>query len=263
MSDINQAAAALARREANGGRAHNSMADQIRSMTSQFELAMPSGREATQLVRDALTALRQLPDLERCSTNSVLGALMTCAQLGLRPGVLGHAYVLPYGRHAQLVLGYKGLIELAYRSGLVASIDARIVYERDDFEVEYGLDPKLVHRPHLDNDSDAGRAVAYYAVARMVTGGSAFVVMSRRQAEQHKMKYGRSSGPWKTEFDAMARKTCIIALAKTLPLSDEMASAIATDERVRVDLRPDAAPEEVSQWVEADVVEDESVESSE
>jgi recombination protein RecT len=108
------AADALAKRRENGGVATNSLADQIRGMEKQFQLAMPRGAEATQLVRDALTALRTIKHLDKCEANSVLGALMTCAQLGLRPGVLGHAWPLPFwdrhskGYKAQLVIGYQG-----------------------------------------------------------------------------------------------------------------------------------------------------------
>ena len=84
---------------------------------------MPKGREATQLVRDAMTCLRTIKKLDQCEPTSVLGALMTCAQLGLRPAVLGHAWPLPFWDNrskcykAQLVIGYQGYIELGHRSG--------------------------------------------------------------------------------------------------------------------------------------------------
>ena len=100
-----------------------SLANQIQSMEKQFALAMPKGMEAQQLVRDALTCLRQTPDLALCTPASVLGSLMTCAQLGLRPGVLGHAYLLPFydkragGKVAQLVVGYQGWWSLHTEAG--------------------------------------------------------------------------------------------------------------------------------------------------
>jgi recombination protein RecT len=128
------------------------LANQIQAMEKQFALAMPKGMEAQQLVRDALTCLRQTPDLAQCTPASVLGSLMSCAQLGLRPGVLGHAYLLPFydkragGKVAQLVVGYQGLVELAHRSGQIQSLIARTVYENDEFEVDYGLEDKIVHK---------------------------------------------------------------------------------------------------------------------
>lgn len=80
---------------------------------------------------------------------------MTCAQLGLRPGVLGHAWLLPFydsksrQQQAQLVVGYQGLVELAHRSGKIQSLIARTVYANDYFDVDYGLEDKLVHKPSM------------------------------------------------------------------------------------------------------------------
>lgn len=227
------------------------IADQIRSMEQQFALAAPKGLEATQLVRDALTCLRQTPKLAQCTPQSVLGALMTCAQLGLRPGVLGHAYLLPFwdkrqGCHvAQLIIGYQGLIELAHRSGQIQSLIARTVYENDIFEVDYGLDDKLVHKPYMGGDK--GYPVAYYAVAKFTTGGHAFYVMSHQEMlayrDEHakaRNKQGQVFGPWVDNFEAMAHKTCVRQLSKWMPKSTELATAFAADDSVRVDLTPDA-----------------------
>ena len=222
------------------------LADQIRSMESQFALAAPKGAEASQLVRDALTCLRQTPKLAQCTPQSVLGSLMTCAQLGLRPGVLGHAYLLPFydnrqgGQVAQLVVGYQGLVELAHRSGKIQSLIARTVYENDFFEVDYGLEDKLVHKPYMGGDK--GQPVAYYAVAKFTTGGHAFYVMSHPEMLVYRDRFAKSkkSGPWVDNFEAMAHKTCVRQLSKWMPKSTELATAIAADETVRVDLTPDA-----------------------
>lgn len=228
-----------------------SLADQIRSMEQQFAMAAPKGAEASQLVRDALTCLRQTPKLAQCTPQSVLGSLMTCAQLGLRPGVLGHAYLLPFwdkrqgGQVAQLVVGYQGLIELAHRSGQIQSLIARTVYENDIFDVDYGLEDKLVHKPFLGGDK--GHPVAYYAVAKFTTGGHAFFVMSHNEMltyrDEHakaRNKQGQVFGPWADNFEAMAHKTCVRQLSKWMPKSTELATAISADETVRVDLTPDA-----------------------
>ena len=223
-----------------------SLADQIRSMENQFAMAAPKGLEATQLVRDALTALRQTPKLAQCTPQSVLGSLMTCAQLGLRPGVLGHAYLLPFydrrqgGQVAQLVVGYQGLVELAHRSGQIQSLIARTVYEHDHFDVDYGLEDKLVHKPYMGGDK--GNAVAYYAVAKFTTGGHAFYVMSHPEMVEYKNRHAKSAnrGPWVDNFEAMAHKTCVRQLSKWMPKSTELATAISADESVRVDLTPDA-----------------------
>lgn len=269
------AATALAKRRENGGVATNTLADQIRRMEKQYQLAMPRGAEATQLIRDALTALRTTKNLDKCEADSVLGALMTCAQLGLRPGVLGHAWLLPFwdsknrGHKAQLVLGYQGLIELAMRSGRISSLIARTVYSNDVFEVDYGLADSLVHRPAMfDSNGDAmdrGHPIAYYAIAKFTSGGHAFMVMTQREMERYrdinataKTREGRVFGPWVDHFEGMAHKTCIRQLAKYMPKSTDLAVALAADEGVRVDLTPTIDAAEVTEHL--DVVEGEVVE---
>lgn len=217
-----------------------SLDSQIRAMESQFALAAPRGMEATQLVRDALTCLRQTPALSQCTPQSVLGSLMSCAQLGLRPGVMGQAYLLPFKGNAQLVIGYQGLVELAHRSGQIKSLIARTVFENDIFEVEYGLEDKLIHKPFMAGEK--GKPVAYYAVAKLNSGGHAFFVMSHAEMVTYKNQNAKSPnrGPWVDNFEAMAWKTCVRQLAKWLPKSTEFAQGIASDESIRLDLNPDA-----------------------
>lgn len=236
------------------------LAGSIRNMENQFKLAMPRGMEATQLVRDALTALRTTRNLARCDQASVLGGLMTCAQLGLRPAVLGHAWLLPFwdknavtldehgrerkgGYRAQLVIGYQGYRELAHRTGMIDTLIGRVVYENDTFDVDYGIADTLVHKPCMTGDR--GPAVGYYTIVKYTTGGHAFWYMTRTECEQHRDRYamakkdGQVIGPWRDNFDEMAVKTSFLRLAKWMPKSTELASAIEADETIRVDTTPD------------------------
>ncbi|NKS58950.1 recombination protein RecT [Rhodococcus hoagii] len=253
---------AVAEREQN---APVTLNDKIRSMEAQFQLAMPKGAEATQLIRDAMTAIRQTPKLQQCEPQSVLGSLMTCAQLGLRPGVLGHAWVLPYwdnkarGFKAQLVIGYQGLVDLAYRSGQIASLSARTIYENDAYTVEYGLEEKLVHTPLITGNR--GNPVAYYAVVRLANGGSTFIVISHAEMLQYRDAHATARnkekqivGPWRDNFEGMAHKTCLRQLSKYMPKATDMALAIANDGAVRVDLSSSAV--EHPQHIDGEVVED-------
>lgn len=246
-------------------RGGSNLPDQIRAMESQFQMAMPRGAEAAQLVRDAITAIRQTPQLAECDAPSVLGSLMTCAQLGLRPGVLGHAYLLPFWdskaghRRAQLVIGYQGLVELAHRSGQIKSLIARTVYENDLFEIDYGLDDRLVHKPTMNGPK--GRPVAYYAVAKFNSGGHAFYVMSHYEMEEYrdnhataKTRDGRVVGPWRDHFEGMAHKTCVRQLAKWMPKSTDLGRAIEVDNSVRVDLTPAAV--DYPEHVDGQVIDD-------
>lgn len=242
--DLKQRAMAQPQQAGKGG---DSLAQKVDAMQAQFAAAMPRGKEAVQLIRDAHTCLRMTPKLAECEHTSVLGALMTCAQLGLRPGVLGQAYLLPMynGKQrrmeAQLIIGYQGLLELIYRSGMVQMVQARRVHENDEFVLEYGLEgDKLIHRPPATGPR--GRVVKWYAIARFKDGGYAFTdPMTREEMEAHRDKYamakkdGRVVGPWVTQFDEMADKTVLRRLAKTLPKSPEVAWAIENDGAIRQD----------------------------
>lgn len=259
-------------------KANNDLRTQIQRMEQHFQLAMPRGAEAKQLIRDALTCLRSNPKLAECEHSSVLGSLMTCAQLGLRPGVsvLGQAYLLPFwdknadrpdGRgkgafKAQLVIGYQGYVELAHRSGRIASIHARTVYENDYFELEYGAaEDKWVHRPCLDGPR--GKPRLFYAVGRTVDGGYSITdpvsvadMEAYRDRHATARKNGQVFGPWVDHFEAMAHKTMVRRLMKLLPKSTEQQQAIAHDGGVRVDVAPDALNAEPD-YVEGEIIPDE------
>ncbi|MGK4583461.1 recombination protein RecT [Kitasatospora sp. HPMI-4] len=210
------------------------LAQQIDRMRPEIARALPKHMDADRMARIALTTLRRTPKLAACTPESFLGALMTCSQLGVEPGATGEAYLVPYGRECTFILGYKGMAKLFWQSPIARSLAAEVVYENDHFEWEKGLEPRLEHRPVLAN---RGRPVAYYAVATTVNGGSAFVVMSPEDVEQHR-KHSRSgnSGPWRDHYDAMAKKTCVRELFKLLPVSVELSQAIAHDESIRTDL---------------------------
>lgn len=229
---------------------------QVQQMEHQFALAAPKGIEARQIVRDVLTAISQNPDLLACTSQSVLGGAMTMAQLGLRVGVLGHGWLIPFNnrkningswqsvREAQLVIGYQGLIALAHRSGQIKSLSARKVHANDHFSVEYGVDENLVHRPAT---GDRGEVVGYYAVVKFLPQGHSFYYLTKAEAEVYRDRYAMSQkGPWKTEFDAMAMKTCIRQLSKMMPKGTDLATALDADDSVRVDIDPNSRPEYVS-----------------
>lgn len=203
---------------------------------------LPQHLNSERLLKVAQIAVTTTPGLLKCDVASLIGAIGQCAQMGLEPNtVLGHAYLVPFKNKrkdvngnerwvdsVQVIIGYKGLIDLARRSGQIVSIAAHEVCEHDKFELVYGLDEKLSHTPALD---DRGAIIGFYAVAKLVGGGHAFEFMSLRQVEaimhasQSKGKYG----PWKDHFVEMGRKSVIRRLAKYLPLSIEFQTAVALD----------------------------------
>jgi recombination protein RecT len=202
---------------------------------SQFALAVPKHLNPERLLRVGMTAIQRTPKLMQCEPMSLVGALMQCAQLGLEPdGILGHAYLVPFKNkktgklEAQFMVGYKGLISLARRSGEVQSINAQVVYENDHFEYCYGLNDKLEHKPAR---IDRGNPIAAYCVAKFKDGGHAFEVMSVEDIEEvRSQSKAKDDGPWVTHWGEMAKKTVTRKLAKYIPLSVEFQRAAALDE---------------------------------
>lgn len=225
----------------------------IEQMKGEMARALPKHLNPDRLARIALTEVRRTPRLAQCTQPSFGGALMTCAQLGLEPGVTGEAYLIPRkngrlsraaGRdvyEVQLTIGYQGMAKLFWQSPLAKSLDAQAVYENDDFEYEYGLNPALRHRPSLQ---ERGDAIAYYSVATLVNGGFAFIVLSRSDVEKIRIRSNAGTGdrdsPWKTDYDEMSKKTCLRRMFKLLPKSPELARALSQDEGVRTDWAEDA-----------------------
>jgi recombination protein RecT len=109
--------------------------DLIYSFKDKFASALPSVITPERFARICANAVASNPQLAKCSQTSLIGALLCSAQCGLEPNTsLGQAYVIPYGDKAKFQISYKGLIELAHRSGQLKDISAHIVYENDTFE---------------------------------------------------------------------------------------------------------------------------------
>lgn len=202
----------------------------------QIALALPRHLNADRMLRIAMTSVRRTPALLGCNQQSLLGAVMQAAQLGLEPdGVLGHAYLIPFKDQVQLIIGYKGLIDLARRSGQLSTIFARVVYAEDQFEFAYGLTERLEHIP--SGKVEPGEVRAVYAVARLKDGGTQFEVMTRGEVDAiRKRSRAADDGPWVTDFAEMAKKTVLRRLCKMLPASVELSRAVALDERAELGL---------------------------
>ena len=246
----------------NGGE-KKSMQQYVKAMEGEIKKALPSVITPERFTRMVLSAMSTNPKLASCTPSSFLGAMMSAAQLGLEPNTpLGQAYILPYSNHgnleAQFQLGYKGLIDLAYRSGEVEVVQAHIVYEKDTFECEYGLEPKLTHTPA---DKDRGEPIKVYAVFKTKSGGYGFEVMSMDDVRNHASKYSKaynsSFSPWKTNFEEMAKKTVLKKVLKYAPLKSDFVRGITQDETIKTEIAEDmySVPNEVvydTEFVEVD-----------
>jgi len=199
--------------------------------------AMPKHMSPERLLQVATTIATTTPALAECYPPSLVGAIMQCGGMGLEPNtVLGHAYLIPFRnkkknrQDVQVIIGYKGLIDLARRSGQIQSIAAHCVRANDHFRYQYGLTEVLEHIP--SEGIDAGEITYFYAVAHMKDGGHAFEVMSKAKVDQiaSNTQSGGKSGPWRDHYEEMGRKTAIRRLAKFLPISIDLARAVALDE---------------------------------
>lgn len=200
---------------------------------------LPKAADLDRFKRVVLQSINRNPDLKKCSPNSIVDAAAEAARLGLEPsGAIGGAHLVPYGRSAQLIVDYRGLVELARRSGEIAAIDAAIVRQADRFRVRRGTEPSIEHEPDIDAPSpadptDAANPVTHvYAVARLRNGQRQFDVMTFDEIERIR---GRSragnAGPWRTDWHEMAKKTVLRRLSKTLPLTVEVRAQLEMEDQ--------------------------------
>jgi recombination protein RecT len=208
----------------------------LERMKPQIAAALPRHITPDRMLRVALTAVNSTPALLKCDQTSLLSAVMQCAQLGLEPGgVLGHAYLLPYGDRCQLIVGYKGLLDLARRSGQVRTISANNVYSNEKFVRVEGMERNLEHVPLPP--SKRGDYVGTYAVAKLRDDSFHFEWMWAEEVDAiRKRSRASNNGPWVTDTDEMRRKTVVRRLVKYLPISVELSRAAALDEAHEVGL---------------------------
>ncbi len=206
----------------------------VAKMSDQIKNALPANITPERMMRIAITALSKNNKLSSSTPESFMGALLTSAQLGLECNTpLGQAYLIPFWNgkkncmETQFQLGYQGLIDLCYRTGQYKKIVARVVYEGDDFDYSYGLEERLIHRPHEKTD----KPIYVYAIYELKNGASAFEVMSWDAIDKHAKKYSQSanssSSPWKTDPESMAKKTVLKKVLKYAPKTVENAELIA------------------------------------
>ena len=222
-----------------------SIADLIKAMEPEIKKALPEVITPERFTRMALSALNTTPKLRECTQMSFLAALMNAAQLGLEPNTpLGQAYLIPYNNkgvmECQFQIGYKGLIDLSYRNPQMQIISAQAVYENDVFEYELGLNPKLEHRPALE---DRGEVRLFYGMFKLVNGGYGFEVMSKTAMDAYAREYSKafdsSFSPWKNNYIGMAKKTVIKQALKYAPLKTDFRKALSNDETIKKELSED------------------------
>jgi len=213
--------------------------DLVEAMKPKMAGLLPKHLTPERIAKVLIVEASRTPVLMECSTRSVAESIMLSAQLGLEPGgTLGHIYFIPFKDNRRRettctpIIGYKGYLELARRSGQVARLDARVVYEGEPFEVSAGLKPDIQHKIRGDVDRSDNKLVAAYAVAILKDGSEYFEIMWRSEIDKVRSRSrGGKSGPWVSDYSKMARKTAIRALFNggCVPMSFELATAVDLD----------------------------------
>ena len=227
----------------------------------QLAAALPKFLDTDHFVRSAITEFRLNPALAECSVPSVLGYFMQAAACGLEPAsMLGQCYPVPFNnkktgqKEAQFICGYRGMLSIARRSGEIASVVAEVVHEKDEFSIEYGMEPKLVHKPFIDGDPGEMRGA--YVVVRFKGEGIDPVIKYMPKSEIDKRRArskAGSYGPWVTDYEEMAKKTVFRSVFKWLPISIEQIQATTTDGAVSR-YNSDAKTNDIEDLVEVEFV---------
>lgn len=242
---------------------------ELEAIRPQLEEVLPTRMDPDRFLRVVTGAVLKNSDLLKCDRISLFRAVLEAAQLGLEPtGLLGSAYLVPYrvnGRlQATLIPGYRGLIDLARRSGEIESIYAQVVHAKDHFRIRQGTDPGIDHEtyiPPADADpssddperaeaADPGPVIGAYMVAVLRDrSGSASVRqiewMTRAEIEAvRRRSRAGDKGPWVTDWTEMARKTVVRRGAKYLPLTPEAVRAFSLDEEAERAADPTGARRE-------------------
>lgn len=232
----------------------NELRTTLEANASKVFAAMPRHITPERLIAICIRCFRKTPKLFECNPVSILDAIGQAAALGLEPdGVLGHAYLVPYGDECVLIPGYKGLIDLCRRSGNVSEVHLECVYEGDEFSYSKGLKPTLHHVPNDASSQDDDEKITHvYVVVRLRDGGVQFDVWPRAKVEGHKKKYSqgwrraaskKKDSPWHTNWKEMAMKTVLrnmVARGK-VPVSAEIQRMAMHDELTERDFEPPPA----------------------
>ena len=192
---------------------------------------LPRHLDADKMIYVALETVRADSFLRQCEPLSIVQGVLEASQLGLMLGnKLGHAYLVPRRDKkannllkCQLLIGYRGFIALAHRTGKVSSIFPAIVHQGDQFSLKLGTGRQLSHVPLLD-PSKRGEWVGAYAVVEFRDGRTDFEWMTRQEIEKVKQCSESASeawSPWRRFEDEMIKKSPIRRMAKRLCLSSE------------------------------------------
>lgn len=215
----------------NGGGLVKATVQSTAQMVAQYASKLLNDERAKEFAARVSLLARQDPNIAEAialNPDGFLTAMMACVQLDLMPNTPEqHAYIIAYGGEVKFQIGYKGLKELAYRSGEINALNGELVFDGDTFDVEFGTDRKLVHKPNFEVDrTDFNKVTHVYITTVLKNGERPFFVMTKNEVEKiHQDMVERNRGKdtpaWKKWWDQQALKTVMKRATKQLPSSSK------------------------------------------
>ncbi len=186
------------------------------------------GEKAGVFTTSLLDLIWDNTSLQKCDINLVIKEAIKAPALDLPiNNNLGFAYIIPYGNKPSFIMGYKGFIQLAIRTGQYKHLNADAVYEGEEIIVD-----KIRGTMEVTGKPNSEKVVGYFAYMELINGFEKAIFWTKEQVTAHGKKFSKTfnNGPWKSDFDAMAKKTILKSLiSKYGPLSIEMTSALSSD----------------------------------
>lgn len=209
-------------------------------------------KDSQRFVSAVVSAVQTNPSLAECSNSSILSAALLGHSLNLpQSPQLGYFYMVPFknktGTEATFQISYRGLIQLAMRSGQYKNMNVTDIREGElvsynpiEDTYEFKAETDFTKRSNL-------KIIGYYAFFEMINGFRKGIYWSIEQLDAHAKKYSASyrngwgSSLWKSDFDAMAKKTMLRQLiSKWGIMSVDMEKAYTGDQAV---IREDGTPD--------------------
>lgn len=220
------------------GLKYNDIEKVLNSYKIQIEKALPKTYDSARFISNAITLLTRNKSLLNCNVESLLSSIILASNFGFNL-INNDAYIIPFYNSkkgttdANFIIGYKGLIKMMHNNNKVLSIYAETIHETDEYEIIYGINPEIKHKPDLTAEKTEINLIGAYAVAKYVNGGYNFIFLTKSEIESYKKRSKDTNySIWKTDYIAMSKKTAIRRLAVYVPNSDEMQTAINTDDSV-------------------------------
>lgn len=212
----------------------------MQSYGAQISQLLPAHISPQKFISMAVNHLARNEKLKECTARSILGAILQASHLGLDlTPELGQAYLVPYKDtkkgevNAEFQIGYRGLVSLMIDTGMISHVEAHVVHENDNFDIELGVDPKLTHKPEFNGDR--GDIVLVYGVITYTNGNKRFDWMNKKDVYSLRARsksYKSDFSPWKTDEAEMWRKSILKRMSKMEKMPMDKIMGLASDERI-------------------------------